>query len=302
MSSTGRKTRSLKQYDISDYTINPGFMTDLEIKEMYRKLQFHMKIKYGMYHEEVIHRTIIRGLYKSDMYDPTKASKLVWFQSILYFYWIQERAPEYNHSDTDISLSTSLSKSNPDFTLIETIDNKEDDWKEFGEDEEPDYTEDVAKFITKLLDTGSYPLLKMRADGLTYREITDKTGLSTPTITGRLFAERNLMRDKVLSTAKGKEVISKRVSITRWVFGKKHKVVLSGQDRTCMICSKGFVFAGYNSGMRLFCSNECKTIHKVNVEKARVRPKKVKDPNKPDGRRNNGRPKKNKPKEDNGNI
>ena len=300
--SAAKKTRSLKQYDISDYTIKPGFMTDLEIKDMYKKLQFHMKVKYGMYDNEVIHRTIIRGLHKADMYDPKKASKIVWFQSILYFYWIQQRSPEYNHSNTDISLSTSMSKQDPDFTFIETIDNGEEEWKDFGEDEEEDYTEDVAKFIVGLLSTGSYPLLKMRADGLTYREIKDKTGLSTPTITGRLFAERNLIREEVSSTVKGKEVISKRVSITRWVFGKKHKVVLSGQDRICKTCSKGFVFAGYNSGMRLFCSDECKAIHVKMIEKLRVRPKKIRDPNKQDGRRFNGRPKKNKPKEDNGNI
>ena len=82
--------RSQKRYDISDYDFPiPDFMTNSEIKEMYKSLTFHMKMKYGVYDEETIHRTIIRGLHKADKYDPTKASKLVWFQSILYFYWIQ---------------------------------------------------------------------------------------------------------------------------------------------------------------------------------------------------------------------
>ncbi len=142
----------------------------------------------------------------------------------------------------------------------------------------------------------------MRADGLTYRDIALKTGLSTPTITGRLFAERNLIRDEILSTEKGKEVISKRVPVTRWVIGKKSKVVLSGQDRICKVCSKGFIFAAGNFGMRSFCSTDCKAIHAKAAEKARIRSKKDKDPNKIDRRRfNGGRPKKNKPK-DNGNI
>ena len=292
-----KKTRSLKGYDISDYNYTPGFMTDDEIKDMYRKLAFHMKVKYGMYHEEVIHRTIIRGLHKASMYDPTKASKLVWFQSILYFYWIQERAPEYNHSDTDISLSSSLSKSDPDFTLIETIDNKEDDWKEFGEDEEEDFTPKVVGFIQGLFDQGLYPFLKLRAEGLTYDQIKVKTGLSNPTITGRLHTERVHLKEKILAIKEGNEVLSLRVPITKWTFGKykyNKKEPKEHINRVCTICSKSFVYTGC---LMNFCTYECRGAAESIRVNNRLRPK----VDGKDGRRNNGRPKKNKVEND-GNI
>jgi hypothetical protein len=253
-----KSKRSQKKYDISDWSFPiPDFMSDKEIKEMYRSLTFHMKVKYGVYDEETIHRTIIRGLHKADMYDSTKASKLVWFQSILYFYWIQEKSSKYNGFVDDLSLSSSVSKEDPDYLLIDTIDGGDDSWKEWGE-KNVDMDEIVANDVYDIIINGNYPYLQMRCMGMNYKDITasqpDRPG--SPTISIRLHNERKRLKED-LKKWHGQyiqEVLDKRVPTWKWTFDKYKKKDRDGATYECFYCKKSFVRVS-KSQSKLYCGD-----------------------------------------------
>ena len=214
-----------------------------------------MYIKYGVYCEETIQRTVIRGLNKADMYDPKKASKLVWFQSILYFYWIQEKSAKYNGFVDDLSLSSSISKEDPDFLLIDTIDNGDDSWKEWGEDK-LDIKESVANDIYDVIINGNYPYLQMRCMGMNYKDITasqpDRPG--SPTISIRLHNERKRLKEdlKRWYNPEIQTILDDRVPTWRWTFGKYKGRDKDGSTYECFYCKKAFVRAS-KSQSKIYC-------------------------------------------------
>ncbi len=268
--------RSQKKYDISDWTFPiPNFMTDLEIRDMYRSLTFHMKVKYGVYDEETIHRTIIRGLHKADMYDATKASKLVWFQSILYFYWIQEKSSKYNPGVNDLSLSTSLSKDDPNYLVIDTIDGGDSSWTSYAESEGDDYKEKIAQYIHDVVINGDYPYLQMRCMGLSYRDIRsmepDKP--CYPTISSRIHNERERLKDELKLVSEVQSVLSERVPVWMWTFGGKKKK--DETDYSCRVCSTKFSRLP-GGGTKLYCSLDCRRKYKSEYMKTTKRSKAAK--------------------------
>jgi len=251
-----KSKRSQKKYDISEWSFPiPDFMSDKEISEMYTLLKGHMYMKYGVYDEETIHRTIIRGLHKADMYDSTKASKLVWFQSILYFYWIQEKSSKYNGFVDDLSLSSSLSKENPDFLLIDTIDSGDDSWMEWGE-KKIDIKESVSNDIYDVIINGNYPYLQMRCMGMNYRDITasQPDRPASPTISIRLHNERKRLKEdlKRWHDPQIQIVLDDRVPVWKWTFDKYKKRDRDGSTYECFYCKKSFVRAS-KSQSKIFC-------------------------------------------------
>jgi hypothetical protein len=263
--------RSQKKYDISEYTFPiPDFMTDIEIRDMYRSLTFHMKMKYGVYDEETIHRTIIRGLHKADMYDSKKASKLVWFQSILYFYWIQEKSSKYNPGVNDLSLSTSLSKDDPNYLVIDTIDGGDDSWVSYAETEDDSYKERVAHYIQDIIINGNYPYLQMRCMGFSYRDIQmNSTGEvpSYPTISTKIHNERERLKEELKSVKEVQSILSERVPVWMWTINASKKK--TKEEFTCRVCSILFTRLP-GGGSKLYCSDICRKKWKVTYNMTRT--------------------------------
>ena len=263
--------RSQKKYDISDYTFPiPDFMSDIELKDMYKSLTFHMKMKYGVYDEETIHRTIIRGLHKADMYDSKKASKLVWFQSILYFYWIQEKSSKYNPGVNDLSLSTSLSKEDPDFLVIDILDGGDDSWLSYAETENDTHKEKASGWIHDIIIAGEYPYLQMRCMGFTYRDIqANSTGEVPcyPTISSRIHNERERLKEELKDIKEIQVALEDRVPV--WMWTPKASKKKAKEEFNCRNCSTLFIrIAG--GGSKLYCSADCRKRWKATYNKVSI--------------------------------
>ncbi len=243
------KKKRVGKYSIEEYTFDNTFMTGKEIEEMYATLKMHMFMKYGRYDEEVIHRTILRGLWKSAMYNPEKASKIVWFQSILRFIYIQEVDPSYNKQLKDLRLDDPGTRGEDDLDWHQVIGEEKVDEDEINRNK-------LVELIEELLEGNNYPILKMRKDGLTYEGIFKLTGMSNAAIYALLCEER-LRIKKEISVLDSDELLINRSKFRdgsksgRWARDLRKKI----NPRKCVVCEKEFIPDGK---MIKFCGDNCR--------------------------------------------
>jgi hypothetical protein len=247
------------KWDISDWVLDNSFMTDKEIKEMINLLKGHMYMKYNTYNEEVIHMTILQGLRSSHLYNPQKASKLVWFQSILRNIFIHDVDPKYNifiryhysfdwRSDDDTEnsdiINEALSKSTDD----------EDDLK----NEVINFTEDIIEMINE----GDYVILKLRVLGDSYADMSKKLKMKTHQMSQIWKEERERLKQEILKRGLTLEVLEGRKGLNVWTkgykTGKKKPRVFVSSTRTCKMCLKEFNFLPGMGPNTRTCSQECR--------------------------------------------
>ena len=248
---------SKSKWDISDWTLNNSFMTDAEIKDMINLLKGHMYMKYGTYHEEVIHMTILQGLRASHQYNPQKASKLVWFQTILRNIFINEVDPKYNrhirhHYSLDFK-DEEGSDENRDVVgqaLLKSSDGEDDDKKEIIE-----FTQEVVKMIND----GDYVILKLRVQGESYSTMSEILGMRTHQMAALWKKEREALKEDIIKRGIDVQPIEGRKPLNAFTKGskKKPKVFISS-IRNCKNCKKDFNFEPGMGPNTKTCSEECR--------------------------------------------
>jgi DNA-directed RNA polymerase specialized sigma24 family protein len=251
------------KYCIAHYTLNNSFMTEAEITEMYALLKKHMYIKYGNWDEDVIQRTILRGLWKSSLYNKSKASKLVWFQSILRFIYIQEVDPNYNKTLSNLRLDDPGSS---------------DDgmnWHEMVGAEEVDDVElekiNLAEKIRHILSSGNYPYLTLRANEKSYDEISKELSCCYNTIYKNIQIEKASLKEELSKVAPDLEqqlagrlkfhYSIKKLTGKRYVKQDPNKVM---ELKKCFSCEN--VFPKRKGNVKTCskkCSEKMKSIHSI---------------------------------------
>lgn len=266
------------RYDISDWVLVPNFMTDAEISQMYITLKKHMYIKWGRYDEEIIHRTILQGLRYGDKYDPTKASKLVWFQMILKNIYIQEIDPKYNkrikhHYSLDYT-SPEDEGINENSSIVSMVSFMTDDNEE---DKLIEEQSEATRIMHKILLEGDYPIIKARSEGLGVRQLSIKLGISTGSVYIKIKDERQRLKSAIESIDKNLiAILGQRIHINSRMPSNKHnderckKKSTAGIERieplrdvrgnlikTCKICNKVFSHGLEAGPGTKTCSPEC---------------------------------------------
>ena len=265
-----KSTRS--KWDISTWTLNNSFMTDGEIKEMINLLKGHMFMKYNTYHEEVIHMTILQGLRVSHQYNPTKASKLVWFQSILRNIFINEVDPKYNrHIRHHYSLDwkdDEGSDENRDVVgqaLLKSTDDEDDKKNEVIQ-----FTKDIVKIINE----GDYVILKLRVQGESYSTMGKLLGMQTHRLSVMWKEERERLKEEIIKKGIDNEVIEGRTPLNAWTKGSKKKPkVFQTSIRNCKNCKNDFNFEPGMGPNTKTCSEECRKILLKTFQSAYARKK-----------------------------
>jgi len=246
-------SRARTRYDIDHYQpFNNSFMSEKEITEMYKLLKGHMYMKYGRYDDEIIHRSILKGLNVSHQYNPAKASKLVWFQTILWSTYIYEIDPKYNvRIKHHYSLDWMNDEADDNMTVISEASNLSND---FGNNdaERNEFVGDIVDVIM----SGDYPMLRMRIDGLTYAQIIVKTGLCNTVIYNNLCEERIRLKLET-SHLEGDDILLGRMKFRDGSKGGRFGRVGGKKihPRNCVVCSKEFI---PNGKMIKFCSDNCR--------------------------------------------
>lgn len=252
-----KATRS--KWDISTWTLNNSFMTDVEIREMINLLKGHMFMKYGTYNEEVIHMTILQGLRMSHQYNSAKASRLVWFQSILRNIFINEVDPKYNrHIRHHYSLDWvddeggDENRSIVNEVLSKSVDGEDDDRKEVIE-----FTGEIVKMIN----AGDYVILKLRVQGESYSTMSKILGMQTHRLSIMWKEERERLKEEIRIKIGEVEVLQGRKPLNAFTKGskKKPKVHLT-PIRNCKNCKKDFNFEPGMGPNTKTCSEECRNI------------------------------------------
>lgn len=255
------------KYSIDEYTLNKDFMTDKEIEEMYALLKKHMFIKYGNWDEDVIHRTILRGLWKADMYNPKKASKIVWFQSILRFIYLAEVDPNYNKVLGHLRLDDPLGTDEGSASWHDVIGPEEVD------DSELEKIQLVQK-ITKILEEGDYPYLRLRSQSLSYDQICEILNCNHNMIWNNLKVEKARLNDELnkepelLTILKGRtkhHYSIKKLPGVKYIkgdgSGRKYKKVDKAENeilKRCLMCDSCFIATSNKKTCNLKCGLELK--------------------------------------------
>lgn len=265
-----KEKKRKSRYDISDWTFTPNFMTDLEITKMYSLLKGHMYMKYKKYDEEIIHRTILQGLRYGSMYDPTKASKLVWFQTILRNVYYQEIDPKYNkrikhHYSLDYS-SPEDEGINENSSIISQVSSMvEPDVEEDNSEKIFDATERVHQIVM----SGDYPIMHLKIQNVTSVHISKMFGCSANRIYFLLKKERIKLNEYLKSI--GSDIVeslgerlhiqskmpSKKSRKAEWV--KKKEI---SPTTECVVCKAVYDKSSLVGSYRKTCSDECSIINK----------------------------------------
>ena len=245
------------RYSINKYTFtNPNFMTEAEIKWMYKTLRMHMQLKYGRWDDEVIHRTIIRGLYKWNLYNPKKASKLVWFQSILRFIYLQEVATEYqSYSQKQLSLDY----------IAEGCD---EDLKNIIPDIEDEYEQDMqelAEFCQSQLAENKYALIAAMNEGKTRQDLQAELGIKTFTLNERIDAQRIEL----------KKAIEFQKPHLLYLLTDRKRTVVFKNGTVCINCNSKYTNETHPDCTQRFCSSQCKKERQRAQAKSYIMNKKV---------------------------
>ena len=269
--------------DISTWVLNNNFMTEREITKMYSLLKGHMFMKWKNYNDEVIQLTILTGLKNSKNYDPTKSSKLVWFQSILKNIYLQEIDPKYNkHIRNHYSL---------DWTAEDSDEENMDILKEASlltVGEEDNDIINIADGILKLLETDKFPISKFRAEGLNYQTIANIVGIKRHKV-AILIKEERVQIKRLLSGLPGLELLDLRTPINDKAVQKLKKMpnpnkepkekktykfnpmsIKKGGIKTCITCGGDFILTAPN---KKTCSEECMIMSRKKLTLLRVKPK-----------------------------
>lgn len=261
------------KYSIDEYTLDNNFMTGKEIEEMYSTLKRHMFIKYGRYDEDVIQRTILRGLWKADMYNPKKASKIVWFQSILRFIYIQEVDPNYNKSVSNLRLDDP-GESEEGMNWHEIIGAEEIDEAELEKIK-------LVERIRIILSSGNYPYLTLRSEAKSYDEISKKMKCDYNGIWKNLQIEKASLKEELAKTIPDIEqqltgrskfhYAIKKLPGSKYIKGdgsggKYVKVdpVVNMELKKCLVCDNVFPSG---KGNKKTCNKDCSELLRKKREK-----------------------------------
>lgn len=216
-----RKTsnrRGKGRYDIDHYDYIPhDFMSDKEIKALYKTLKGHMYVKYGRWNDEIIHMTILRGLWKWHWYKPEKASKIVFFQTILWNIWTREINPKTNpHIKWTYSFDWNDNEDNENLSLMNEVLQKVDEY-DVIEDIDNGCQADLhfLEDIIPIIESGGYPLIKIKLSGKSYKEIEKETGMIYSNYLQRLNKEREKLRLQIKEEGINDEVLHFRKSMIR---------------------------------------------------------------------------------------
>ena len=275
-----KKTRS--KWDISDWTLNNSFMTDSEIKDMINLLKGHMYMKYNTYDEEVIQMTILQGLRSSHLYNPQKASKLVWFQSILRNIFLNHVDPKYN---TYIRYHYSLDYMSDDSDDGENRNiHGEAMSKSSGVDD--DERHEVIQFtdeLVNIINEGDYLILKLRILGDSYADMHKKLGMKTHQMSIIWKEERERLKKEILKRGLTLDILDGRRALNQWSKGAiptKKPPVFKSNIRNCIYCNKDFTFLVGMGPNTKTCSTECRTKLNLTFQKKynrKMYPKKKKE-------------------------
>ena len=195
----------------------------------------------------------------SHQYNSAKASKLVWFQSILRNIFINEVDPKYNrHIRHHYSLDwkdDEGSDENRDVVgqaLLKSSDGEDDDKKEIIE-----FTQEVIKMINE----GDYVILKLRVQGESYSTMSKLLGMQTHKLSVMWKEERERLKEEIIKRGIDNEVIEGRKPLNAFTKGskKKPKVFLT-PIRNCKNCKKDFNFEPGMGPNTKTCSEECRNI------------------------------------------
>ena len=257
MSKVGEKKarRFLRgHWSIEGYDVPRDFVSDEEIEQLYISMRTNMIKNYGYYDMEIIHHSIILGLHRSKLYDPKKASKLVFFQTVMKTFFFQEKSNEYNKQRKYFS------------EWYDGIDVQEEEVD--NGNEEVSKADWVNKYVIE--NEVRFPNIVKFVKGI------------RPVNHTQLRVERDLLKEELvrLDPEEWGEFFGDRVSPGKQKKWRKSnpapKKTLHGKPHSCIICSASFVRYGHNKTCSQTCSDKLHLIRKRIYKENWLRGKAVK--------------------------
>ena len=230
-------------------TLNNWFMTEKEIADMYKTLKGHMYIRYGKWDDDVIQHTIIQGMAWAEKYNAEKASKIVWFQTILKGIFLHEYDPKLNRRIRHhYSLDWKDDDNDENQDIIMEAVNKTDE-------EEEDFSS-INELLLNELASGKYPITKMRVDKVKRPLILEELNITA--IKYKVALEEELARLEEVLSKKGMSdhLLWRRKSYI------KNFIAKGGEAYTqCPVCKKQYMkfsLTGSMKSLAKVCSEECR--------------------------------------------